>query len=63
MTKWEYLVEEASEDNYDSISEERLNELGLEGWRMVSAGWHVWGGMHLQSAVFRRPLPEAKSDR
>lgn len=47
MQKWEYKSVQWNED-------EELNELGAEGWELVSA---VAGAAYVYYALFKRPLP------
>ena len=56
-TRWEYHVEEDPDPDSDwsEIGEARFDELGADGWELVSVGWHRFRGTRPCRAVFRRP--------
>ena len=39
MAKWEYLVCDVGLDNEPKELERKLNEIGSEGWELVSVDW------------------------
>lgn len=51
MQKWEYHVLFLADTNRNSVGEE-FNELGKEGWELVSAVPVSWGAIEY---VFKRP--------
>lgn len=65
MPKWTYrLVEPSSREPWPSrISEDQLNELGKEGWEVVSVGWVVYrGGPFMCSALLKKQVDEPKPE-
>lgn len=50
--KWEYIKERIAGEG-----PERLNELGAQGWELVSAQSGVaWSGLSYTDAVLKRPI-------
>lgn len=47
--KWEYKVE-----YHGTISEKKLNEMGMEGWELIAA---EAGNSNVTSFYFKRPKP------
>lgn len=66
MPRWEYLRVEGEnqkdEDGRgppDDIPNEKLDELGNNGWEMISCHWVEWGGRsYMIEAVFKRRTDE-----
>lgn len=52
-SKWEYLVLEGAE----ALEVMRMNELGAEGWELVSNYSRPAAGTSILTAVFKRPKP------
>jgi hypothetical protein len=50
MTKWEYRTEGV---RFGDSSEDRLNELGAEGWELVAVTLHESGA---RSLYLKRPI-------
>ena len=40
MAKWEYLVYDVGLNNEPKELERKLNEMGSEGWELVSVDWY-----------------------
>jgi len=58
--KWEYRVELLLDDNPDPKGppDKELNELGAEGWELVSVVEVAVHGGHNLRFYFKRPIPE-----
>lgn len=70
MPRWEYLrvegEDQTDEDGRgppDDITNEKLDELGGNGWEMVSGHWVEWrGSSYLVEAVFKRRKDESEDE-